>query len=143
MKHWVTSKWLHTVNKVSICEVLWRLICTREKKSVNIVFEQNQIVERGKIDITNTQTHDHSLSSHVTGKSIKRGGIKLILWAQTSSLSDVMWSCKCFTHINKMLIFTHNRRTALLCGITGDVCGFGLQGRHLFFAVFFGSLKSL
>jgi len=33
-----------------------------KQKSVNIVFEQNQIVERGQIDIPNTQTHDHSLS---------------------------------------------------------------------------------
>jgi len=37
-----------------------------------------------------------------TGTSIKGGGIKLVLWSQTSHLSEMMGSCKCFPHVNKM-----------------------------------------
>ena len=35
-----------------------------------------------------------------TGTSIKSGGIKLVLWAQTSPLSEMMRSCKCFPHLS-------------------------------------------
>jgi hypothetical protein len=49
-----------------------------------------RIVEKIKFDNLNTQIHDRSLSRLGTGTSIKSGGIKLILWNQTSPLSEVM-----------------------------------------------------
>jgi hypothetical protein len=55
-----------------------------------------KIVERGKIDATNTQVHERSLSLIGTGISIKGGGVKLISWTQISPLSEMMRSCKCF-----------------------------------------------
>ena len=43
-----------------------------------------------------TQLHDDSLSWLDTGTSIKSGRVKLVLWAQTSSLSEMIQSCSCF-----------------------------------------------
>ena len=47
---------------------------------------QNQIektVEKDKIDTSNTQIHDRSLSWLGTGTSVKSGGVKLVLWYKT------------------------------------------------------------
>ena len=46
-----------------------------------------KIVERMKIDTRITQIHDGSLSTLGTATSIKRGGVKLVLWTQESLLS--------------------------------------------------------
>ena len=46
---------------------------------------KNNIVERDKIDTTNTQIHDRSLSWLDTDTSIKTGEVKLVLWAQNLS----------------------------------------------------------
>jgi hypothetical protein len=51
-----------------------------------------KIVERGKIDTLNTLIHDCLLSCLGTVTSIKSGGVKLVLWAQTSYLNDMMLS---------------------------------------------------
>jgi hypothetical protein len=40
-------------------------------------------VESGTIDTPNTEIHDHSLSWIATSSSIKRGGVKLVLWVET------------------------------------------------------------
>ena len=42
-----------------------------------------KILERGKINILNTQIHDRSLSLLDTSTPIKSGGIILVLWVQT------------------------------------------------------------
>ena len=55
-----------------------------------------KIVERIKIDTPITQIYDLSLSWLGTGTSIKSGGIKLVLWTQTSNVSEMMWSYKSF-----------------------------------------------
>ena len=41
------------------------------------------------------------MTAHFYGLAsvIKSGGVKLILWGQTSPLSEMMLSCKCFLHI--------------------------------------------
>jgi hypothetical protein len=67
-----------------------------------------KIVERGKICYPNTQIHDHSLSWFDAATSIKSGGVKLIVCAQTSPLCEMMWSCKCFPYVNKMPTLTYN-----------------------------------
>jgi hypothetical protein len=46
-----------------------------------------------KIDTHNTNV-DISLSGLDTGTSLKRGGVTLVLWTQTSPLSEMIWSCK-------------------------------------------------
>ena len=35
-----------------------------------------------------------------TDTSIKSGGVKLVVWAQTSPLSEMMRSCKCFPRMS-------------------------------------------
>ena len=45
-----------------------------------------------------TQIHDKPLSWLGTGTSIISGGVKLVLWAQSSPLSEMMTSYKCFLH---------------------------------------------
>jgi hypothetical protein len=37
-----------------------------------------------------------------TDTSIKSGGVKLVLWAQTSPLSEMMLSCKCFPRMSRI-----------------------------------------
>ena len=54
------------------------------------------IIERGEIYILNTQIHDRSFSCLGTGTSIKSGGVKLVIWAQTSPLWEMMRSYTCF-----------------------------------------------
>ena len=66
------------------------------------------IVERGKIDTPNTQICDSSLSWLGTGTSVKSGWVKLVFWAQISSLSEMMQSCKCFPHVSKLSTLTYN-----------------------------------
>ena len=51
-----------------------------------VLISNRKIVVRDKIDTTNTQIHDRSLSRAGIGTSIKRGGVKLVLWGQTSLL---------------------------------------------------------
>jgi hypothetical protein len=56
------------------------------------------IVERCKIDTPNIQIHDHSISWLDTCTSIKSIEVKLVLRPQTSHLSEMMRSCRCFPH---------------------------------------------
>ena len=65
--------------------------------TVRTVKKSNRkIVKRYKIDTPNKQIHDISLSWLDTGTSIKSGRIKLVLWAQASTLSEMIRSCYCF-----------------------------------------------
>jgi hypothetical protein len=59
-----------------------------------------KIIERGKTNTGNTQAQRRSLSLIDTGISIKSRGIKLVLWTQTSSLSEMMRSGTCFPHVS-------------------------------------------
>ena len=60
--------------------------------TVGTVLKSNRpIVKGGKFDTPNTTIHDRSLFWFGTGNYIKSGGVKLVLWAQTSPLSDMMW----------------------------------------------------
>ena len=61
-----------------------------------------KIVETDPKSILLTHIHDRSLSWIGTGTSIKSGGVKLVLWTQTSILSDIKRSCKCFPHASKL-----------------------------------------
>ena len=49
-----------------------------------------KIVERGKIETPNTETHDSSLSWFGTVTSVKSVGVRLVLWAQSSLLLDIL-----------------------------------------------------
>ena len=48
-----------------------------------------KIIERGQVNTPNTHVHDQSLSWLGTATSIKRGGVELVLWAQTSALFEM------------------------------------------------------
>ena len=39
---------------------------------------------------------------------MKYGGVKLVLWTETSQLGEMMQSCKCFQHVSKMSTLTYN-----------------------------------
>jgi hypothetical protein len=51
------------------------------------------------------QIHDRSLSRLGTDTSIKDGGVKLVLLAKISSLSEIMLLCQCFPHVCKSIVF--------------------------------------
>ena len=42
------------------------------------------------------------------------GWIKLVVCAQTSSLSEMMPSCTCFPHVSKMPTLTYNRANSVI-----------------------------
>ena len=52
---------------------------------------------------------------------IKCGGVKFTLWTQTSSLSEIMWSCRCFalkcqpSHITRGTVLLYNVPIYNLC----------------------------
>ena len=49
-----------------------------------------KIAERGKIDTPSSQIHDRSLSWFGTVTSVISDGVKLVLWAQSSLLLDIL-----------------------------------------------------
>ena len=62
-------------------------IKNKNHHTVGIVPKANsKIAERSKIDAPKTQIHDGALSCPGACTSIKGGGVKLIVWAQTSLL---------------------------------------------------------
>ena len=70
-------------SKKNIVEILidWCLTPT------SAVFQLYRGVEIGNIDTLNTQIHDSSISCLGTVTTIKRGGVKLVLWTQTLFLN--------------------------------------------------------
>ena len=52
--------------------------------------------------------HDRSLSWLGTGTLIKKNDVVgIVLWAQISPHSEMMWSCMCSPHMSKMSTLTH------------------------------------
>jgi hypothetical protein len=78
--------------------IKWKTKNTTPKEQFKNPIEKNRR-KRSKIDTPNTQIHDRSLSSLGTDTSINSGGVKLVLWIQTSPLSVMMWTwtCMCST----------------------------------------------
>jgi hypothetical protein len=69
--------------------VIWLAI--QKYHTVRTVLKiQYQNTERGKIDTPNTHIHDRSLSWLGIDTSIQSGVFKLVLWAQTPPLSEMM-----------------------------------------------------
>jgi len=65
----------------------------KKDHTVGTISKSNiKIVDRGEIDTSNTQIHYRSLSWLGTDTSMKNGGAKLVLWAQTSPLGEMMRS---------------------------------------------------
>ena len=82
----------------------------RNYHTVGIFPKSNaKFVERGKIDATNRQIHDRSLSWLGTVISIKNGAVKLVFLGQ-SPLFVKLKKTKC---INRILTFWH--RTKAVC----------------------------
>jgi hypothetical protein len=46
--------------------------------NITLLVSNRKIIERCKIDTTNTQIHDHPLSRLGTGTSIRSDGVKLV-----------------------------------------------------------------
>ena len=75
-----------------------------------------KIVEICKLDSSNTHLHDRPLSWHSTGTSMtKSDGIKLVLWTQTSPLSEMMRSCQCSQHVSKIPTLIYNWVIRQIC----------------------------
>ena len=86
----------------------WKTKNTTLSEQFQYPISNIQIV-RDKIDTPNTQICDRSLSWLGTSTSIKSGRVKLVLWAQTSSLIGMMQSCMCFSHASiKMPTLEYN-----------------------------------
>jgi hypothetical protein len=67
-----------------------------------------KIAEGGKIVTNYTQIHHRSLSQFGASTSVKSLMAKLALWTKTSTLNEVMRSCKWFPHVSKMSTLTYN-----------------------------------
>jgi len=81
---------------------------TKKYHTVGTIPKSNtciKIEERGKMYTLNIQIHDRSLSRLGTDTSIKDGGVKLVLLAKISSLSEIMRLCQCFPHVCKSIVF--------------------------------------
>jgi hypothetical protein len=63
----------------------------------------------GPGNTTNTEIHDQTLSWLNTDTSIKSGGVKLIIWAQLPSYSEIMRSIKCYPQVTTMSTPTNDR----------------------------------
>ena len=90
---WHTARWTVSNNQLINHTKL------RKKKyhTVRTVPKFNRkIIERNKIHTLNKHIQDRSHSWQDTGTSVKGDRVELILWAQISSLSEMMRSCKCF-----------------------------------------------
>ena len=66
------------------------------------LYEMKTKIIAERSNTTNTRMHDLSLSRLVTRTSIKSGGVKIVLWSQTSPLSEMMRAYKCFPFVSKM-----------------------------------------
>ena len=66
-----------------------------------------KIVERGKTD---TITHKYMTLTFLACyiHLNENGGVKPVLWVQTSHLAAMMRSCKCFPHVSIMPTLTYN-----------------------------------
>jgi hypothetical protein len=84
-----------TFNNISV--ISWRCFIGERNRSTRWKPFWNR---RNKIDAPNTHIHDHSLFWLSTCIFIKSGGVKLILWLQTSPISEMMRSWKCFSHMD-------------------------------------------
>ena len=81
---------------------------TKKTHTVGTIPKSNtciKIEERGKMYTLIIQIHDRSLSRLGTDTSIKDGGVKLVLLAKISSLSEIMLLCQCFPHVCKSIVF--------------------------------------
>ena len=85
------NKFVSIRTRINIFEGVFVFCHSDEMKSkkyhtVETITRSNiKVVERDKIDTHNTHIHAHSLSWLSTGTSIKSGGAKLVLCAQTPS----------------------------------------------------------
>ena len=70
------------------------------------------IVGIGNIDTPSTQKHDHSPVCLGTGTS--SAGAKLVSLALTSSLVEMMRSCKPFPHVSKLPTLAHNQTNSVI-----------------------------
>jgi len=52
--------------------------------------------------------------AHCTGTSIKSDRVKLVLWAQTSLLGEILQACKCIPHVSKMSTLTYKRANRVI-----------------------------
>jgi hypothetical protein len=55
------------------------------EKETTLRWTVPQCIRKGKIDTTNTNIHDRSLSWHDTDTAIKSGGVELVLFSQLFS----------------------------------------------------------
>jgi hypothetical protein len=95
-------------NKCMLLDKYYHTLGTVPKSNKNIT-------ESDKIDILNTQIHDCSLSWLGTGTSIKSGRVKLVLLAYTSTISEMMLSCKCLQCASEIPTLAYNRANRITC----------------------------
>jgi len=69
-----------------------------------------------------THIHDRSLPWLDTDTSIKSSRVKLVLWPLTSTVNEMVQSCKCFPHVSKMptLIHVYNLEISIVALYMGS-----------------------
>ena len=107
-------------NKWLLCEMnafvstpvsKWKPKHTTLSEQFQSLIERNQR-KRGKIDTHNTHRHGRSLSWVCTETSIKRGGVKLVLCEQTSTL--ILIIMKILSRISIHFIYRYIMKTRIL-----------------------------
>ena len=74
--------------------------------TLRTVPKSNRKIVENKAKLLPLNIIDRSLSLHGTGSSIKSGRVKLVLWGQSTPLSEMTLPCKCFPNVSKRLILT-------------------------------------
>jgi hypothetical protein len=79
-----------------IAKIAQGYLCLIIKQKQNKQYHHVKIVSKfnGKIVISNKQIHFCSLFCLATDKSLKGGGVQLLLRTQTSHFGEMIWSCK-------------------------------------------------
>ena len=75
-------------NQVTKCDIKWT------KKSRSVLKSNRKIVEVISVKIDKIHLHDHSHFWLCTEHSKESGRVKLVLWAQTSPVSEIILSFK-------------------------------------------------
>jgi hypothetical protein len=81
----------------------------KKYNTVGTISKSNIKPEGDKIDTPNIQIHDHLitfLAWHRYFNKKWQGYVKLVLLAQTTPLSEMMWSCKYFLHVSNISTLT-------------------------------------
>jgi hypothetical protein len=106
---------------------MWSCKCFPHVSKMLILTYKQDNIEEGTNQIVLTKRKKWSLMSDITVIRDEaycphpviyhtydiHGGFKFVSWTQIPTFTEIMWSCKCFPHVSKMLILTYKRASDL------------------------------